>query len=290
MTIKEFFQIVAPKLGLASSDIDAIIESGTISDELKHIPEAAKALMTQEGAIGNEAVRNKVMARILEDIDKTILDSFQAKYGDHIDAERFSEITGHKKTSDKVLGLFEMLSGSFGSEIETLKNAGNVSDELRTQLQTLREALTTEKAAAAELTQQLTAQKSEFEKQRLIDRMKTHLFSKKFKTEDADIREYFINEKIVSPAFNQAKFEFGEDGKIKVKNHADPSLPLFVGDDQTNPVSFEGFMDYLGKDYFAKNDAKPKMGTTGSALKITEEQASRLKPHMIEAIRKNKRM
>lgn len=289
MNIAEFFKTVAPKLGLSESEISQIIEQDAIPEEKKTIFDAAKSLLTQDAAIGDPNIRNKVLGRTLDEIDNTILDTFRSKYGDRIDPEQFDKLQKSKRTSDKVIGLIDMLSTSYSGELDKLKESGNVSKELRDQLDSLRGALTKEKEMAAQLQKQIQEQQAKYEEQRLMDRMKSYLTRKKFKTDDPDIQEFFINEKIIKPAMSQAKFVFDDSGKIEVRNHADPNLKKYVGDDQTNPVTFETFLDYLGKDLYAKNDVDPGKTRGKDTRTIDPEVAKKMPPHMLEALQKNQK-
>lgn len=287
MTIQDVFRISAQKLGLSEAEISAIIEKGEIEEA--HLPKfKLDALITKDAALGDPEIRNAVLGKTLSGIDNEIFDFFRANYGDAIDPDKFDEIKSKRNTSEKVKELIAMLSGSYGSKIEQLQKAGNVSEEIRNQLDQVRKALAAEKSEKETLNQKLEEQARAFEKQRLEDRMKSYLTRKKYKNDDPDVVEYWINQKILQNAFKEAQFVFDETGKVQVRNPVDPSLPKFLGNDQTNPVTFEGLLDYLGKDLFAKNDA-PAVPANGKRLIVDPETAKSLPKHMLEAVKANQK-
>lgn len=281
---------IFPKLGVS-------VKADEITDEVKqNLLSAATGLMTEEQAAAAGGVRNRVMAELFSNADKSVRDYVANHRLNKVSGDRIKEIfEGSDKTSHKFTALWEAQTEAFLKEIENMKgDKSGLSEKEKkayeAQLNKSAELLEAERKLKADLQGLLDAEKQARARDKIDSKLLSYLSSKTWNAANDDIKQTLIDTTL-ERIHNSARLTINDQGEISVLDKsAETDVPLF-NDQTSQPIKLNEFAELQARPFLA---AKQKVDD--SNIKNLPEQRQRqkqieranLSPQVLAAMEYNK--
>lgn len=228
--------------------------------------EKAEKLLTEEQAVSEKAIRNKIMGRTLTDMDNKIFKILENDPSLNFSSDVLKEIFAEEgKTTDKFYRAFKAQTAALESKLAESKNGNTekVNEATQKELERRMKLIQEKEAAIEALKNEIETGKIERHKSAVDSRISGFLAGRRFNAPNENVKDLMLKD-VYAKAHQLAEFQL--DGENVIPLQKETGQPIY-DPKSSKPLAFQEFIEGIAEPYLAKREESGQNITlSGKAL------------------------